>query len=184
VKEKSKVSPVSLSPFAFFDLDTGTASQEWNEPSTELVNMYKAKISKSLFPYQLKDEEWKNAQRDILGALHAVADEYKSRIEKGSKSAFHSYVIKTTLASATLNLLGESVNVSAGRQIENTSYTELEFDPRLLKRLILRKPNYLGFTQFHFNQAEIGSHIKWSRVGDYDDSSALLNFMQCQSTIE
>jgi len=184
VKEKSKVKPVSLSPFAIFDLDSGTSSQEWNEPTTELTSAYKDKISKSLFPYQLRDEEWKNVQRDILSALQAVADEYKSRIEKGSKSAFHSYVIKTTLASATLNLLGKTVNVSSGQQIENPSYTELEFDPRLLKRLILRKPNYRGFTQFHFNQAEIGSHIKWTRVGEYDDSVALLNFMQCQSSID
>lgn len=182
IKTSSKVLPVSIAPFAIFDLEVGRATEEWREPSHLAIEAYKERIKSKLFPYQLREEKWENSDLDVFNALTAVADEYLKRVRNGSKLSFHSYVIKSELSTATLNLLGNEANVRSNHDVLNASYTELEFDSRLLKRLILRKPNYQGFTQFHFNQAEIGSHIKWSRTGEYDESSSLLNFMQTQKT--
>jgi hypothetical protein len=78
----------------------------------------------------------------------------------------------------TIQFNSNQFTIEDGNSINVPNTTSLYFDPRLLKRLVIRAEAYKGFTQYHFNQAEIGSHIQWSRNGEYNSIVSLLNFMQ------
>lgn len=86
--------------------------------------------------------------------------------------------MKTKSFGRTINFDNDKVIITKNVEPFFERHTALTLDERLLKRLIIRAEGYSGFTQYHFNQAEIGSHINWDRSGEYDSVSSLLNFMQ------
>jgi hypothetical protein len=163
-------------PFGEFDLNNENLSQEWQEPSTDLYKSYLERIKVNLFPYQKIEEEWPDSRSSLIRALQKVKTEFDLFIDEGGVGSDSSVTVKTLTEEQTLNFGKETSNISETPIFDNR--TVITLDQRLLKRLIIRRPNYNGFTQYHFNQAEIGSHLDWSRTGPYPPETQFLNFMQ------
>ena len=178
ISKNSTAEPISLAPFSTFDLDSGSSNNAWMEPSEKDIDKYLLKISEHIYPYQLKDEIWDGGSEKLLDAMRAVELEYLKRFRLRSLQKQYSLSVKTESFGRTINFDNNKVLITNDIQPFFEKNTLLTLDERLLKRLIIRAEGYLGFTQFHFNQAEIGSHIHWERSGEYDSISSLLNFMQ------
>jgi UDP-MurNAc hydroxylase len=174
----SSAIPIAVEPFSRFDLDSESLGKEWVEPNAEVINSYLKEISSYIFPYQRKKEIWENGQQFLENALARVEVEYLKRLALGRAEEMYSVTLKTENFGKTINFDGANVSFTDTNNPIYEANTKLEMDERLLKRLILRAEGYSGFTQYHFNQAEIGSHISWSRSGDYNSVTELLNFMQ------
>jgi len=176
ISTNSQAVPVGLQPFSTFDLTSGESEATWREPSDQEVSDYIRNIEHELFPYQLKEESWVNAVDLIESALTSVGVEYLAR---GSLRV-NDYRISVVAGDVakTIQFNSNQFAIEDGNSINVPNTTSLYFDPRLLKRLVIRAEAYKGFTQYHFNQAEIGSHIQWSRNGEYNSIVSLLNFMQ------
>jgi len=173
----SKSTPISMMPFTTFDLCTGTGQREWVEPNPDSVTAYVKSISQEKYPYQLKDEEWLDGEHYLEAALTNVKKRYEDVIRRGESQTEHSISIATDTFSQTINFSKNASWLSGTNQAAFSSHTNISVDSRLLKRLILRRSGYSGFTQYHFNQAEIGSHLGWSRLGNYDPVVSYLNYM-------
>lgn len=178
ISRNSTAEPISLAPFSTFELGSGSSSEIWVEPTEENVKAYIQNISSNVYPYQLKSETWENGQRKLLEAMKSVEAEYLKRTLAGEQKKQYSLTVKTELFGRTINFNNDKVYITESEDPFFERQNALTMDSRLLKRLIIRAKGYSGFTQYHFNQAEIGSHIKWKRVGEYDSVSSLLNFMQ------
>ena len=178
LSHNSTAEPISLAPFSTFDLRTGSSNQVWAEPSDEMVSSYVQDISAHVFPYQHKQENWENGDEQLFDAMKSVEAEYLRRCFVGAKHKKYSLSVKTEAFGRTINFDNNQVFITKKEDPFFESHTALTLDSRLLKRIIIRAKGYSGFTQYHFNQAEIGSHIKWKRDGEYDSVTSLLNFMQ------
>ena len=172
----SKSIAIGLNPFSQFDLTTGEIQQAWIEPTEIELREYLNDIEREIFPYQLKAEIWDNASTFIESALNSVGLEYTSRSDLAVKD--YRITIQTGEISKTIHFNSGAFKIIDGNYLEVPNTTSLTFDPRLLRRIITRSSGYKGFTQYHFNQAEIGSHIEWQRNGNYNPITSLLNFMQ------
>ena len=170
--------PVGLRPFSSFNLTTGELEATWHEPSDLEVTQYLKSIESELFPYQLKEESWANSEELLESALVSVGREYLSR--ENLRVNDYRIAVSAKNLSRTIQFNSDNFEILEGKFIDLPNTTDLNFDPRLLKRLITRVEGYKGFTTFHFNQAEIGSHIQWRRNGDYTPITSLLNFMHAK----
>jgi len=176
ISDADVTTPVSMQPFGEFDLTRNSLSEEWQEPSSLTYNTYLEKIEKDLFPYQKSEEEWPLAANSLDRALQRVKYEFDSYVAKGGLGSNSSITIKTQEVGSTINFGPSQCSISAHPVYENQ--TTIQVDTRLLRRLLIRRAGYKGFTQYHFNQAEIGSHLAWSRKGPYPIETQFLNFMQ------
>jgi L-ascorbate metabolism protein UlaG (beta-lactamase superfamily) len=171
--------PVGLQPFSVFNLTTGQSEASWVEPKDIEVSNYIKSIAHERYPYQSKNENWKNAEESIESALELVGDEY---LVRGSlKLDDYRISIVTDDVAKSIQFNANRYQIKDGNLISLPNTTSLNIDSRLLKRIITRVEGYKGFTQYHFNQAEIGSHIEWSRNGQYNPIVSLLNFMQTRT---
>jgi hypothetical protein len=167
--------PIGLQPFSTFNLTTGESEATWHEPSEFEVDQYLKSVEGELFPYQLKEESWENPDELIQSALTSVGREYLAR--ENFRVRDYRITISAGDSSKTIQFDSQDFKILDGNFIDLLNTTSLDFDPRLLKRLIIRAEGYKGFTPYHFNQAEIGSHIQWRRNGEYNSITSLLNFM-------
>ncbi len=177
IKESGVTEPISLKPFAEFDLSDESSSEEWLEPESQVLPNYLAKIRLNLFPYQRKPENWHKGAEQLNEALLEVKRNFDKFLKAGGAGSNSSITIKSEELQGTLNFRHDHCSISTENEFEN--HTVIELDQRLLKRLVLRKSGYTGFTQYHFNQAEIGSHLTWRRNGPYNSETSFLNFMHC-----
>ncbi|WP_095696663.1 MBL fold metallo-hydrolase [Candidatus Planktophila versatilis] len=176
IADSGVTTPVSMLPFGEFNLTQSSLSEEWREPPASIQEAYLEKIKKVLFPYQKFEEDWPGAKVSLNRALQRVKNEFDAYVEEGGSGSISSITIMTEGVSKTINFgLGQST-LSESPQYEN--HSTIQLDSRLLKRLLIRKAGYQGFTQYHFNQAEIGSHLTWSRKGPYPSETQFLNFLQ------
>jgi UDP-MurNAc hydroxylase len=176
ISDSGVTTPVSMLPFGEFDLTQGSLSEEWQEPPSSIQEAYLEKIKKDLFPYQRTEEDWPSAESSLNRALQRVKFEFDAYVAEGGAGSNSSISIKTKDISGTINFGLSQSTLSEDPLYEN--HTTIQLDSRLLKRLLIRKAGYQGFTQYHFNQAEIGSHLVWSRKGPYPDETQFLNFLQ------
>jgi UDP-MurNAc hydroxylase len=176
IKDSRVSNPISLMPFSEFDLTNPNLDNEWKEPSTVVLNEYIKKISLNLYPYQKVENDWSDIKSSLDRALTRVKAEIDLFLLEGGNGSESSITIKTANIKTSLNIFRKKTIISENPIFENS--TEIKVDQRLLKRMIVRRPNYSGFTQYHFNQAEIGSHLEWARVGPYPIETQFLNFMQ------
>lgn len=176
IKDNSSSAPVSLNAFGEFDLDSEYSTGDWVEPSDVDRIDYITKISKSLYPYELGKPEFINGQKILMEALNSIKPVFQRYLADGSTGSQSSIVFQAGEIKAAVNFGKNFCSVTDTEIFSNV--TNISTDPRLLKRLLLRKPNYQGFTQYHFNQAEIGSHFEWSRIGQYPKETQFLNYMQ------
>ncbi len=171
--------PVSMAPFSTFDLASGqVAGGTWQEPSAGTVTSYIKRISSALFPYQREEEDWVEGQAVLDRALQGIKLEFDAYLVEGGSGSESSITIRTRDVVGSVDFGVDYCSVSREPEFENQ--TEIRVDARLLRRLLVRRPGYRGFTQFHFNQAEIGSHLEWWRRGPYPPETQFLNFMNAQ----
>ena len=175
-KTNSLSVPISLKAFGEFDLESESSTGEWVEPSTLVKEGYVAKISKNLYPYELGELEFIHGQEILSNALKSIKPIFEKYLADGSTGSQSSIVFQAKEIKSAINFGKDFCSVTDSEIFDNV--TTISVDSRLLKRLILRKPNYQGFTQYHFNQAEIGSHFAWSRVGQYPKETQFLNYIQ------
>jgi len=178
LESNSISTPISMSPFTVFNLDTGSGQIPWEEPSRESIVEYVNSISESKYPYQLKEENWDVGEASLTAALNNVKRHYENNLESSQLRTQHSVTLDCGNFSKTLNFDLNRTWISDGQAFD--AETKISLDHRLLKRIITRSAGYSGFTQYHFNQAEIGSHMKWSREGSYNPVIRLLNFMHAE----
>lgn len=181
IKDHSSAKPISLQPFGYFDLDTGLSSKKWVEPSAETFKEYISKISNAKYPYEVEEDSWDNERRQVFDALENVRIEFDRRIQNGMVGSQSTISIKSDKFTYNLNFDKDQCTITQNDVKIFNNRTIIELDSRLLKRLIKRRELYKGFTQYHFNQAEIGSHLRWYRSGPYPPETVLLNFMQTSS---
>ena len=117
-----------------------------------------------------------NGQIILSKALESIKPVFQQYLADGSLGSESSIVFQAEGIKSAINFGKNFCSVTDNEIFGNV--TTISTDLRLLKRLILRKPNYQGFTQYHFNQAEIGSHFAWSRIGEYPKETRFLNYMQ------
>jgi hypothetical protein len=175
VQASGVTNAVSLMPFEEFNLTLETFGGMWMEPSSEVLSSYLNRISKISFPYQRKIEDWPDGSDQFMEALKQVEHNFDVFLKNGGKGSNSSITIKAEEIHGTLNFGEKNVSISESNMYEN--HTVIEMDQRLLKRIVIRKSGYSGFTPFHFNQAEIGSHIIWRRQGPYPTETQFLNYM-------
>ena len=182
IKNHSRSIPVAVSPFGFFDLDSGQVSDPWVEPTESATADYIARISHNVFPYEKSKAKWEGAEEDLGEALRAVGAEYERRIGLGQSPTDYRISIDTDRVSGWVDFAGEDTSVHVGNLEGLTEQeTRLRCHPNLLKGLVTRAPGFTGFTPMHFNQAEIGSHFEWRRRGDFNEVVRCLNFLQVTS---
>lgn len=88
----------------------------------------------------------------------------------------HSVILGTEEEMVTMNFLGERSNVNLGEKPESESVTTVFGHPNLIFGIAYKKSSYMGFTQLHLNQAEIGSHLLWERTGEFNSVINSLNY--------
>jgi len=188
----SAATPISLRPFEGIDFAKDVFGSPWEEPSAAELKAYLDRIAVKRLPYQRQDETWPDAARDLGRVLDRIARRYPG--VPPSDAAFVPVSIELIadpgLASVAsdgcdlprislaLDFYRERVTggVDAAPAFENV--TRISTDPRLLRRLVQRAPDYGGFTPMHLNQAEIGSHLQWERVGPHvAHAHGMLNFV-------
>ncbi len=175
IKSSGVTEAVSLMPFGEFDITAQSSDESWLEPADDLRARYLDRIKVELFPYQRKLEVWSNGTEQFNLALHEVKKNFDAFVENGGKGSNSSITIKSDEIEGTINFGEFDCSIAGTNRFEN--HTVIELDQRLLKRIVLRKAGYNGFTQYHFNQAEIGSHMVWQRSGSYPKETNFLNYM-------
>lgn len=175
-KSSDSISGLALAPFGKFDLSTGEISKEWIAPSELDERNYDNKIKKVVFSYE-NEESWDDGQSHLEKALTEAKREFDRSLSTGNQGSNSSITLKswTNEYQATINFGATYCDVSP-KEIHFENHTLINVHPTLLKRIIMRKAGYKGFTQYHFNQAEIGSHLEWERVGLYPPETKYLNF--------
>jgi UDP-MurNAc hydroxylase len=176
IRANSPTVPISLNAFGEFDLETESSTGDWIEPSNLDKENYITKISKNLYPYELGEPDFINGQIILSKALESIKPVFQQYLADGSLGSESSIVFQAEGIKSAINFGKNFCSVTDSEIFSKV--TTISTDLRLLKRLILRKPNYQGFTQYHFNQAEIGSHFAWSRIGEYPKETRFLNYMQ------
>ena len=167
---------ISIMPGGEIDLTSGEATADYVEPSEDRLNSYLARISKKKFPYEKKEYDfWGDMDLDLLASANRVVSKAKSSIIPFANS----FIIGDGENFVTINLDSNWINSSAllGSHPAYETVTEITMPRNLLKNLATRKVGYTGFTSMHWNQADVGSHFKWKRKGEFDlTSHLLLNF--------
>jgi hypothetical protein len=91
-------------------------------------------------------------------------------------SKISTITLKSESHALNLHFNGKESTHSNQIDFESELQTVIRFPDQLLFRVVLKRENYTGFTQYHFNQAEIESHLNWQRHGSSDNATKFLNF--------
>ena len=177
LKTITKREIISMNPGGFIDLSSQVKSCDYVEPDSEVMANYLETIAKVKFSYEQhrRDGTWKDVDADLLDAAKSVAE----RSTRSNVSAEVSFIIGDGNNWVTIDLdpTHKNTSVKLGRIPAFPNVTEISMPTELLRRLSTRKKNYRGFTTLHWNQADVGSHFTWKRVGEYDPGAHwLLNF--------
>ena len=176
IREITNREVVTVMPGGSIDLTLEQKSPNYTEPSTEVRDNYLKEISKFEFNYEKKrSTDWDNVEKDLVVAATPIAT--RSVLAKIQKE--NSFVIGDGINFVTINLdpAGKKTGVLAGAVPIFESVTTITMPTELLKLLSTRAKGYKGFTPMHWNQADVGSHFTWRRIGDYELAShSLLNF--------
>ena len=127
----------------------------------------------------MKHEEWPSAAIDLFSAFENLQTVYARSPESKQSSGDCTLILSgDRFDDMFINFLGETCSANDKGLSLSPNVTRIHADSRLWRRLISRVKGYRGFTPYHFNQAEIGSHFTWQREGPYRAESRFLNFFQ------
>lgn len=179
VQERTNAQVITLAPFASFSLTAAEADDSWSEPSEESWQGYRDSLRKVTFPYERKEEFFWIPGPAVEAAFARVVAAFEKSREYAAGSADCAIVLDMGASgSVAMEFLGRQCQLRSPSELNSSNVTTIAGDPRLWRRLIVRRPNYSGFTAYHFNQAEIGSHFEWARQGSYREEFRFLNFLQ------
>ena len=179
--EQTNSEIVTLSPFSAFHLDGDIQGTEWKEPNELERIKYIERIGNLKFPYEsLNRPAGPIASLLESGAKRVLRLYENNSITNKKNHQSHSIVIGSPIEKITLNFGEISGQISTGNSPYYENCTYIEGDAWLMNNLLRRKSNYLGFTPYHFNQAEIGSHFEWKRSGSYSQVINFMNYFQAE----
>ncbi len=171
--------PITLAPFEYFEVGQGSISAPWIDPPELRLQAYQREIARVEFPYERGPGEWLGFTDTMLKATSRVQRALTRASRGSSLSGTASFILSDQLGqSITLDFTGPELTASPGDTPRHENVTKITTDARLWKRIVSRAAGYAGFTQYHFNQAEIGSHLEWRRSGRYPPETRFLNFLQ------
>ena len=101
--DSSVTTPISLMPFAEFDLSRLEVSNEWQEPPKSVYESYVEKISLNRFPYQRIEAPWSEGQITLTRSLQNVTREFQSFVDDGGAGSNSSITIKAGDVFGVLN---------------------------------------------------------------------------------
>tara|TARA_X000000950_G_C13852380_1_gene635077 strand:+ start:170 stop:1528 length:1359 start_codon:yes stop_codon:yes gene_type:complete len=156
-KDGNKVDPLKLNPGSSYNFENNTYSSKFMPTDKKHLNIYLKKISKKKLLYE-KDPM---PSLDHIKELCQTAfSRYLSKNKRLGNFFDTSIYINFKIGIIELSLSKEKLSfLKKGFLKENikNNYVEYSLDPKLFLRL-LRGPKYA-----HWNNAEIGSHIKYIR---------------------
>lgn len=171
-----------LTPRVFSGIEVSDLAVEWEhrEQSIDELDRYLGRISKNKFPYEHMKKSWPSYQNDLEIAADNLRRRYLAVPRTWSKEhSGASFVLKSQLGSAVFDFDQDTLRLEFNKEPRFLYCTTIQVDSRLLQMLVRRRRNYEGFTQAHWNQAEIGSHFMWQRSGPYlPNLHYLFNFLQ------
>ena len=158
-KKKLSFKPIKINPGQLFDLTSGKASENYKMTDAEEYNNY----VKNILPNKKFD-----FHDDEIPKFEEILELSKKSLTRFSdNNIINSIKFKETVLIKFLNKYIKFKDNSKNLEIINedelnhlNEYVIFDVDPRLLKR-ILMGPKYA-----HWNNAEIGSHIKFFRKPD------------------
>jgi UDP-MurNAc hydroxylase len=179
IRDRTAAEVIALAPFASFDLTSEAISEPWREPSSEDLLNYLDELRPIQFPYESLALPWNSIQEDVQRAFSNLNRAWLSSPEAKAAKSDTSIVLKGDRDFAfALHCLGDRCFMTSDLEPRSEFSTTIEGPDLLWNRLIRRRVGYQGFTPFHFNQAEIGSHFSWHRSGGYTGEFRFLNFFQ------
>ncbi len=148
----------------YFDLETEKASAPYVHPSDKEKEKYiEDVLSKVKFPYEYDDEV---NLKQILDLIPRAFERYtEKRIELNFKTETNIYIYLVEDKMLKIPGNGNSYSVIDRNSFNDNRYVTYKVHPKLLYR-ILRGPKYS-----HWNNAEGGSHIEFSRKPDIYESA-------------
>jgi UDP-MurNAc hydroxylase len=144
------------------------------EPSSKIKQQYLNKFQND-YPYETRSIDkinLKQLSENLLSASKKLTKLYSM----GGKTEYSIKLISSNLDfNWTLNFGEELIFGEIPVSFEKNCFISL--DARLLDGCVRRKSNYSGFTSMHWNQAHIGSHLRFNQ-NTYDTiAHYLLNFL-------
>jgi UDP-MurNAc hydroxylase len=176
LRSKTDKEVISIRPGGEINLCTGDKDSDYVEPTFDATTYYLQSIAKAKFSYEkVFSKSWLDFSTNLIRAAEPVI-----RKSEALKLSFNnSFVIGDGDHFVTINL-GVDKNdrsYAVGVSPKFETVTSIEMPESLLYRLSNRVSDYKGFTTMHWNQADVGSHFTWKRVGPFDLSAhSLLNF--------
>jgi UDP-MurNAc hydroxylase len=167
---------ISLNPnesIEFYKGEISSMGQPYIEPSEYFRNNYLKGYENEKYFYEKRDLESID--------LHDLGKNLEIASRKISKNLFEdlNYTISLRATNSDFRWdLNFQKNLNWGRgldQLEN--YCEIYLDLRLLDGCVRKSSSYGGFTSMHWNQAHIGSHLKFKQSNYNATAHYLLNFL-------
>ncbi len=151
--------PIKLNYESTFDLDTGETSTEYNRlNSNHYDNYVKSVLGKRDLDYEKLDRPNINELKDLLYLSYNRLLEKNNGINYSTKTNVLIEYDKNKICKMSLEK--NKIEFCNLNEVENLDFLLMSLDNRLLN-LILKGPRYA-----HWNNAEIGSHIKFIRKPD------------------
>jgi len=172
VGDKSK--GVLLNSYEWFDLETGKVSKEY-EPVNydEKIRYVEEVLSKYKYDYEQDDEPSLSDFLDLLGKSYERYNTKRKELNFQTDTNVYIYLPEEKMAKISCSDNGFEIIDSA--DFNDDRYVTYRVDPKLLLR-ILKGPRYA-----HWNNAEIGSHIQFSRKPEIYERALYfsMNYFHC-----
>ena len=174
LEKLTKIPIITVRPEGKFNLSTLEKDSDYVEPDSGVYDEYMSKISQATFPYQNSKSKTLDPQKLIDAALPMIEKslEYHWNLQ-------NSFVINDGEHFLTINLgaTRKDTFAESGNKPLFETVTTISMHPDLLHSLTSKRKDYKGFTTMHWNQADVGSHFRWQRVGNFNlNAHMLLNF--------
>ena len=171
--KKIKTKIFLLKTFGAFDLNDYKINDELKSEEVFFDKKMKNYLSKKKLDYQLENIP---NYRYLIGLLHNASNSLFKKIK--NMNLFSKTLVAIKLNSKkyfVINLYNNQYNIFNFSEFSRKKYVILDLDKRLLVK-ILRGPKFA-----HWDNADIGSHIKYERKPDSYDRALnyAINFLHC-----
>lgn len=158
--DQQKHKCILLNPNSLFDTCTGTISESYqpidaNEKKKYIIN----KLSKMKLDYETESDPKVDELADLIPSSYERFERHRKNIGFTTDTVVLIPLSKEKIAIISCNGNGYKL-VTSKETGEFKKYLKTTLDPRLLK-WILEKPQ-----RAHWNNAEIGAHIRFERIPD------------------
>ena len=147
---------VLLNSFEWYDLNTGKVSKEYTPINyNEKLKYVEEVLSKHKYEYEYDESPTLDQFLELLPKAYERYEDKRKEINFSSDTNVYIYLPEDKMCK--ISCKGKGFEIINGKDFSDEKYVTYKVDPKLLYR-ILRGPRYA-----HWNNAEIGSHIMFSR---------------------